>query len=77
MPAGVAPGDVTVTVPLYDPAARPVSPAALIDTLIDDGTVPLGVADNQADVPVEVVNEIPDVPPMLTDWAAGVLPPIV
>jgi hypothetical protein len=49
----------------------------LSDTLIEDGTVPLGVADNQVEVPVEVVNEIPDVPVMLTDCAAGLLPPMV
>lgn len=72
-----APLEVTVTEPLYAPAERPDKPAALIDTLIEDGTVPLEVAASQAVPPVEVVNEIPDVPVTLTDCAAGVLPPTV
>jgi hypothetical protein len=52
----------------------------LIDTLMEDGTVPLGVAASQLAPPeevTEVVNEIPEVPEMLTDCAAGVLPPTV
>jgi hypothetical protein len=75
-----APAEVTVTVPLYWPAARPERADALMDTLMEDGTVPLGVAESQEappEVEVEVVNEIPDVPEMLTDCAAGVLPPTV
>jgi hypothetical protein len=49
-----------------------------MDTLMDEGTVPLAVADSQADAaPVEVVNEIPDVPLMLTDWELGVVLPTV
>jgi hypothetical protein len=75
-----APDEVTVTVPLYWPAARPERAAALMDTLMEDGTLPLGVAASQLAPPeevTEVVNEIPDVPVMLTDCAAGVLPPTV
>jgi hypothetical protein len=63
-----APADVTVTVPVYFPALRLESPALLIETLMDDGTVPLAVAESHADAaPVEVVNASPDVPVILTD----------
>jgi hypothetical protein len=76
MAAGLpaAPVEVTVTVPLYVPAVRV---AAFTDTLIEDGTAPLAVAESQDAAPVEVVKAIPDVPVMLTGCAAGALPPIV
>ena len=74
----VAPLEVTVTVPVCGPTERPAKPAGLMDTLTDDGTVPLAVADSQADAaPVEVVKEIPDVPEMLTDCELGVVLPTV
>jgi len=48
----VAPEDVTVTVPLYVPAAKP---DGFTDTLTVPGVVPLvGVADNQDPVEVAV-----------------------
>ena len=80
IPAGlpVAPVEVTVTVPLWGPTERAARPAGLIDTLIELGTVPLGVAESHADAaPVSVVNEIPEVPVAFTDCAVGVLAPIV
>ena len=74
----MAPVEVTVTDPVCGPTERPESPAALMEMLMDDGTVPLGVAESQADAaPVEVVNDIPAVPEMLTDCAVGVAPPTV
>jgi len=74
----VAPVEVTVTVPVCCPTDRPARPAGLMDTLMDCGTVPLAVADSQADAaPVDVVKAMPAVPLMFTIWAAGVLPPTV
>jgi hypothetical protein len=73
----VAPDAVTVTVPLYAPAARP---DGFTEILTDAGTVPLGVAESHVPpvvVAAAVVKLIPDVPETLTDWAAGVLPPVV
>ncbi len=69
MPAGlpVTPAEVTVTVPLCGPVDRADRPAALSDTLMDVGTVPLGVAESQEEAaPVEVVKLTPVVPEMLT-----------
>ena len=74
MLAGLAPAELIVTVPLYVPALKPL---VLIAMLTGDGTVPLGVAESQAAVPVEVVKAIPDVPVTLTDCAAGGVPPSV
>ena len=79
MPAGlpVTPAEVTVTVPVCWPADRADRPAALSDTLMDDGTVPLGVAESHADAaPVDVVKLTPVVPEMLTFCAEGVLAPM-
>ncbi len=70
-----APGDVTVTVPLKVPGV--VSPLVLTEMLTVDGTVPLlGVAESQLPPAADVVKLIPDVPPILTGWAAGWDPPI-
>jgi hypothetical protein len=44
---------------------------------MDDGTVPLGVAESHADAaPVDVVKLTPAVPEMLTFCAEGVLAPM-
>ena len=62
-----APVDVTVTEPLYDPAARP---AGLTETLTGAGTLPLGVAASHEPpvlVLAAVVKLIPEVPAILTD----------
>jgi hypothetical protein len=64
-------------VPLCGPADRADRPAGLSDTLMDDGTVPLGVAESQEDAaPVYVVKFTPDVPVTFTLCDPGMLPPI-
>ena len=73
----VTPGEVTVTIPLCGPTDRADRPAALSDTLMVAGTVPLGVAESHADAaPVEDRKFTPVVPEMLTFCAEGVLPPM-
>ena len=68
----VAPGDVTVTLPVYVLAGRS---EGLTDTVMLPGTVPL-VAESQETPPFEAVYVIPEVPPILTACGRGAAPPI-
>jgi hypothetical protein len=73
-----APVEVTATEPLNVPAV--VRPAVLIETLMEDGTVPPGVTDSHdppETVDAEVVKLMPTVPEIFTGCAVGAVPPMV